>query len=65
MGNKKTLTLAKSQKNDEFYTQIDDIQNEMNSYFEYNQDVFRDKIILLPCDDPTWSNFTLFFINNL
>ena len=64
MGNKKTLTLAKSQKNDEFYTQIDDIQNEMNSYFEYNQDVFRDKIILLPCDDPTWSNFTLFFINN-
>ena len=64
MSDKKTLTLAKSQKNDEFYTQIDDIQNEMNSYFEYNQDVFRDKIILLPCDDPTWSNFTLFFINN-
>lgn len=61
---KQTLTKAKTAKNDEFYTQLADIQNEMNSYLEYNPDVFRDKIILLPCDDPEWSNFTLFFAQN-
>jgi len=52
---------AKSAKNDEFYTQWVDIEREMLAYHEYNQDVFRDKTILLPCDDPEWSNFTRFF----
>lgn len=33
----------------------------MNAYLEYDPDVFRDKVILLPCDDPEWSNFTKFF----
>ena len=33
----------------------------MNAYIEYNPDVFRGKTILLPCDDPEWSNFTKFF----
>ena len=33
----------------------------MNAYLEYNPDVFRDKTILLPCDDPEWSNFTKYF----
>lgn len=33
----------------------------MNAYVEYDPDVFRDKVILLPCDDPEWSNFTKFF----
>ena len=55
------LHKAKKAKNDEFYTQYEDIQNEMNAYLEYNPDVFRGKIILLPCDDPEWSNFTKFF----
>lgn len=55
------LTKAKSAKNDEFYTQFDDIQNEMNAYVEYNPNVFRGKTILLPCNDPEWSNFTTFF----
>ena len=58
------LSNAKKSKNDEFYTQYADIQNEINAYIAYNQDVFRDKTILLPCDDPEWSNFTKFFINN-
>src|SRR5699024_7038899 len=48
-------------KQDEFYTQWTDIEKEMNSYLDYNSDVFRDKVILLPCDDPEWSNFTKFF----
>lgn len=58
------LANAKTAKNDEFYTQYADIQKEMNAYLEYNPDVFRGKTILLPCDDPEWSNFTKFFAQN-
>ena len=58
------LGKAKAAKNDEFYTQYKDIQKEMNAYVEYNPDVFRGKTILLPCDDPEWSNFTKFFAQN-
>lgn len=63
MANKK-LHKAKTGKNDEFYTRFNDIQNEINAYIEFNPDVFRDKVILLPCDDPEWSNFTKFFAQN-
>ena len=58
------LTNAKRAKNDEFYTQYPDIQKEMQAYIDYNPNVFRDKVILLPCDDPEWSNFTKFFAQN-
>lgn len=58
------LDKAKKQKNDEFYTQFSDIQNEINAYLEYDPDVFRGKTILCPCDDPEWSNFTKFFASN-
>ena len=58
------LSKAKIAKNDEFYTQYADIQKEINAYLEYNPDVFRGKTILLPCDDPEWSNFTKFFAQN-
>jgi hypothetical protein len=58
------LTNAKKAKNDEFYTQYQDIEKEINAYIEYNPDVFRGKTILLPCDDPEWSNFTKFFAQN-
>ena len=55
------LSAAKKAKNDEFYTQWADIEREVNAYLEYDPDVFRGKTILLPCDDPEWSNFTKFF----
>jgi hypothetical protein len=58
------LGAAKKAKNDEFYTQYIDIEKEMNAYLDYNPEVFRDKIILLPCDDPEWSNFTRYFAQN-
>lgn len=58
------LSDARKAKNDEFYTQYADIQKEVNAYLDYNPDVFRDKVILLPCDDPEWSNFTKFFAQN-
>lgn len=59
-----TLAKAKDAKNDEFYTQFADIEKEMNAYLEYDADVFRDKTVLLPCDDPEWSNFTRYFAQN-
>lgn len=61
---KRKYERGKKNKNDEFYTQYQDIQKEVNAYIEYNPDVFRDKVILLPCDDPEWSNFTKFFAQN-
>ena len=57
----KNLQGAKNAKNDEFYTQYYDIEREINAYLEFNPDVFRGKTVLLPCDDPEWSNFTLYF----
>ena len=60
MGNQ-TQAAAKAAKNDEFYTQYHDIEIEVNAYLEYDPDVFRGKTVLLPCDDPEWSNFTKFF----
>lgn len=60
----KTLNKAKEAKNDEFYTQFYDIETEMEAYLDYNRDVFRGKTVLLPCDDPEWSNFTRYFAQN-
>lgn len=64
MANNNSLTNAKKDKDDEFYTEYSDIQKEINAYIDYNPDVFKDKIVLLPCDDPEWSNFTKFFAQN-
>jgi hypothetical protein len=64
MAGNKQLGNAKAAKNDEFYTQLADIQAEVNAYLDYDPDVFRGKTILLPCDDPEWSNFTRFFAQN-
>jgi hypothetical protein len=58
------LTNAKTAKNDEFYTQYHDIEKEITAYLEFNPDVFHGKTVLLPCDDPEWSNFTKFFAQN-
>ncbi len=58
------LKQARRAKNDEFYTQWIDIEKEINAYIEYNPNVFKGKTILLPCDDPEWSNFTKYFAQN-
>lgn len=55
-----SLQSAKDAKNDEFYTRIEDINEEMNHY----EDKFRDKIVFCNCDDPTWSNFWKYFHMN-
>jgi len=64
MANNIKLAEAKKAKNDEFYTQYSDIEKEMSAYLEFDPDVFRGKTMLLPCDDPEWSNFTKYFSQN-
>lgn len=60
----RNLIKAKIEKDDEFYTQYDDIKKEIQTYLDYNPDLFRDKVVLCPCDDPELSNFSQFFIRN-
>ena len=48
-----SLRTAQAVKNDEFYTQITDIEQEIGNYRKH----FKDKIIYMPCDNPEWSNF--------
>ena len=54
------LHQAKRQKNDEFYTQLADIENELRHYKAH----FRDKVVYLNCDDPYESNFFKYFALN-
>lgn len=58
------LGAARKAKNDEFYTQFHDIEKEIGAYLDYDSEVFRGKTVLLPCDDPEWSNFTKYFAQN-
>jgi hypothetical protein len=58
------MTNAQNSKNDEFYTQYLDIEKEIMAYLDFDSDAFLGKTILLPCDDPEWSNFTKFFAQN-
>lgn len=57
MAGNKSLKKAKDAKNDEFYTQIEDIEREMKHY----RDHFKDKTIFCNCDDPEYSNFWKYF----
>ena len=64
MAGNRHLGKAKEAKNDEFYTQLADIEREVNAYLAFDPDTFRGKTVLLPCDDPKWSNFTRYFAQN-
>ena len=61
MGNTNSnLHKAKDNKQDEFYTQYEDIQKELNHYEEH----FKGKVVLCNCDDPFESNFCKYFLRN-
>jgi adenine-specific DNA modification methylase len=60
MAKNENLHKAKEAKNDEFYTQYDEIQQELNHY----EDKFKGKTVLCNCDDPFESNFCKFFLRN-
>ena len=57
MAKNKNLNQAKTAKNDEFYTQITDIEKELKHYKHH----FKDKTIFCNCDDPKQSNFWKYF----
>ena len=56
----KNLHKAKTGKNDEFYTQLTDIEKELKHYKEH----FKDKVVFCNCDDPRVSNFFHYFSYN-
>ena len=60
----KNLKNARRSKNDEFYTQYNDIEKEIEKYLEYNPDTFRKKVVYCNCDDPFESNFFRYFALN-
>jgi hypothetical protein len=57
MAKNDNLHKAKEAKNDEFYTQIGDIEKELKHYKEH----FKGKTVFCNCDDPEWSNFWKYF----
>ena len=57
---KEKLALAKKNKKDEFYTQLTDIEKELNHYKEH----FKNKVVFCNCDDPKESNFFKYFAIN-
>ena len=57
MANNAALRKADKNKNDEFYTQLCDIEKELSHYKEH----FKGKTVLCNCDDPRVSNFFRFF----
>ena len=56
----KNLNAAKTAKMDEFYTQLTDIERELQHYWPH----FRDKVVLCNCDDPYESNFFKYFLTS-
>ncbi len=60
MAGKEALVRANRAKNDEFYTQLVDVEAELRHY----RDQFRGKVIFCNCDDPFESNFFKFFAMN-
>ena len=60
MAGNKNLNSAARAKKDEFYTQLEDIENELHHYMDF----FRGKTILCNCDDPFESNFFKYFAAN-
>lgn len=59
-GGNSNLHQAKKEKNDEFYTQLVDIENELKHYKQH----FKGKIVFCNCDDPYESNFFKYFVLN-
>jgi hypothetical protein len=56
----RSLHAAKSARQDEFYTQLSDIEKELRHYTEH----FKNKTVLCNCDDPKVSNFFHYFTLN-
>ena len=60
MAGSKSLSTAALAKEDEFYTQLSDIEKELRYYRKH----FKNKVVLCNCDDPFESNFFKYFVLN-
>lgn len=60
MAKNESLNRANKIKQDEFYTQRKDIENELSHYAAH----FKDKVVYCNCDDPVSSEFWQFFVRN-
>ena len=60
MAGNKSLNAANKAKEDEFYTELSDIENELKHYKQH----FKGKTVLCNCDDPRISNFFHYFSHN-
>lgn len=60
MSRKESLAVAKQNKNDEFYTTYETIEQELKEHSEYKEQ-FRGKTVYCNCDNPLWSKFYAFF----
>lgn len=60
MAGNTNLAQAKAARDDEFYTQLPDIERELHHYRQH----FRDKVVFCNCDDPFESNFFKYFVLN-
>jgi hypothetical protein len=56
----KSLGSAKKEKNDEYYTQLADIENELRHYSMQ----LKGRVVFCNCDDPYESNFFKYFASN-
>ena len=61
MAGNKSLGAARVAKEDEFYTQLTDVEKEMRHYRKH----FKNKTVFCNCDDPFESNFFKYFVLNL
>ena len=59
-----SLHAARRAKNDEFYTPYIHVADQVKAILEARPDVFVGRTVLLPCDDPEWSQFTRFFLDH-
>ena len=57
MAKNTNLSKAKKEKNDEFYTQMSDVEKELSNYKKH----FKNKVVLCNCNDPEWSAFWQYF----
>ena len=64
MGSRASLERARKRKNNEFYTPRTLVEVGLALALADNPGLFRGRTVLLPCDDPDWSEFTKYFIDN-
>ena len=64
MAKNSNLHNAKVAKNDDFFTQLSDIENELQHYWSHGVNHFEGKSVLMNCDNPKFSNFWVYFHKN-